>query len=481
MEGTDDVVARWRELAHGALKGAPYETLTSTTADGIVLEPLHGPSPPHYSGRPTAGRWQVVQRIDADEGGAAQAIADLTNGADALELVFAGAPLAYGRGLTATTLDDLDAVLAEVLIEHAPIHLAAGGLGYGALSLFAALAERRGVAPAALHAGVDPCGALFACGSARLADAGDAIAAFVERGFNGTALLADGRPAAEAGATPAQELAFALASFLAHLRAADEAGVSPERAFPLIAMGLCADQDQFATIAKLRAARRLHGLIASQCRVEASLALHASTSWRMLSRSDPHTNLLRLTIAALSAGCGGVDALTVLPFDDCGPAGASPFARRMGRNIQSLLLEEAHVAALADPGAGSGTIETLTDALAQAAWSAFQAIDGHHVERIADGTWADEIARSERAAQREVADGERAIIGVTRHPPAEPRRVAPQPAIAAPKGSEPSHAGTFEERVRGAAQGASIGSLSGEPSYEAPASPPIRLSAPHEG
>ena len=72
--------------------------------------------------------------------------------------------------------------------------------------------------------------------------------------------------------------------------------------------------------------------------------------------------MLRTTIAAFSAGVGGADAIAVLPFT---AALGLPdrFARRIARNMQLLLLEESNLARVADPAAGSGAIEDLTEKL----------------------------------------------------------------------------------------------------------------------
>lgn len=427
-----DTMARWRALAERALKGAPLDSLSHTTADGLTLAPLHGPAPPRYAGRATAGPWQVVQRVDRDEGAASQARDDLTNGATALCLTFAGAPLALGRGLVADTVDDLDRVLDGVLMDLIGLHVEAGGRQRQALALVLALADKRGTIPAELHAALDPIGAFAATGTMAPWDTvtrrlADTVGALVDRGVAGSAIVGDGRALAEAGATPVQELAFAIAALVATVRALDEAGLSPDITLPRAAIALTASADQFATIAKLRAARRLFALFATACGVETPCRLHVTTAQRMLSRADPHTNLLRLTIAAFAAGAGGADALTVLPFD----AGATPFSRRMARNIQSLLIEEAHVARMADPAAGAGALEAYTDALAEAAWTAAQDHDAHGlVQRIASGHIAREVERAAAARQERLAAGEATIIGVTQHKPQN--RVAPRALAAAP-------------------------------------------------
>jgi len=94
----------------------------------------------------------------------------------------------------------------------------------------------------------------------------------------------------------------------------------------------------------------------------------------MMTKRDAYTNMLRATIAVAAAGFGGADAVTVLPYT--APLGLpNAFARRVARNTQLLLLEESNLARVADPAAGSGALEALTQELCTAAWSLFQEIE----------------------------------------------------------------------------------------------------------
>ena len=100
----------------------------------------------------------------------------------------------------------------------------------------------------------------------------------------------------------------------------------------------------------------------------------AETAWRMLTQRDPYVNMLRATIATFSAGLGGANAITVLPHT-LALGLPDPFARRVARNTQLVLLEESNLAKVSDPAAGSGGIESLTQQLCEAAWTLFQEIE----------------------------------------------------------------------------------------------------------
>ncbi|MBJ3774472.1 methylmalonyl-CoA mutase family protein [Acuticoccus mangrovi] len=477
----------WRPLAEKALKGAPFDTLRTRIADGPTLEPIYPPRNPVYSGRPEAGPWQVVQRVDGGAGPARQAREDLENGATGLALVFAGAPGADGRGLLADTVDGLDEALAGILLDHCSVRLEAGARGLPALALLLALARSRGTPPMVLSGGVDPFGSLAAAGEGPAPETLAPLLAGMlrtadEAGLAGTLLTADARPLAEAGATPAHEVAFALAATAALARALDGEGIAPDVSLPAIEIALCADVDEFATIAKMRAARRLHGLLAAACGVDRPLTLHATTTARMLSFSDPQTNLLRLTIAAFAAGVGGADSVTVRAFD----AAASPFARRMARNVQTLLLEESHVDMLCDPAAGAGAIEAYTDAIAEEAWRLFQAYEREGLTAaIASGTVADAVTAAAEASEAALADGEKVMIGVTRHPPPAPTPVPQIAPVEAPtRHVRPVEGDGFAALLAAAGAGASLADLAAAlpaSTITAPPLPPARAARPFEG
>ncbi|RAH99370.1 methylmalonyl-CoA mutase [Acuticoccus sediminis] len=466
----ESLLGAWRPLAEKALKGQSLDTLDTETASGIRLGPLFAAADPSYLGRPTLGPWQVVARADAADA-AEQARTDLENGVAALALVFAGAPSAFGRGLAIGSLGELDAALGGVMLDIVPLRLEAGHGALAAAAMVAALADKRGTRPAALHAGIDPVGTFAFTGIAPTwsdpSALADAVAGVKAIGAPGTALLADGRIAAEAGAAPATELAFALHSLAAMLRLADAGGLAAADALAATSMALSANENQFATIAKFRAARRLHRLVADACGSDAPLVLHGETARRMLAYSDPQTNLLRLTIATFAAGVGGADSVSVLPFD----AEASPFARRMARNIQSLLIEESHVGRLSDAGAGSGAVEAYTDALAEAAWTRFQLFESEG-DAVASGKVAEMVASDRASAEKKLAAKDRVMIGVTIHPPTTATPVPPEPA-ASPLPTGTFAAGDFASLKAASADGSSLADLAIAPPADAATCPPL--------
>lgn len=259
------------------------------------------------------------------------------------------------------------------------------------------------------------------------------VGALHGRGPTALLMRADGRPYHEAGASEAQELAAVLATGVAYLRGWEDLGL--EAARDAISFTLVADADQFLTIAKSRALRRLWARVEQACGLEPKpIRLHAETAWRMLTRSDPHTNILRNTIAAASAILGGADSLTVLPHTRAlGLPDA--FARRIARNTSLVLLDEANLGRVADTSAGAGAFEALTETLCKEAWQLFQDLerDGGFVQALQSGTWQTRIAAVRATRRAALASGEATIVGVTRFEPSDEDRPG-NPAL--PSGSE---------------------------------------------
>jgi len=396
----------WRRLVEAALKGASFDKrLVSQTYDGLRVEPLY----PRAAGvKPVAGRaagaaWTVMQRIDHPDPKAAnkQALEDLENGAAGLTLVLAGSLNANGYGLPATP-EALAQALDTVALDAITFDFNLSPPTRNAVQLFAELVKSRKVSPASvdLRASINPIGGFAASGAspAPWRELSKRVAAMIHdlaaQGYRGPFAVADGRIIHNAGGSEAQELAFALAAAVDCLRALDAGGVPLEAARTMIYFRMAADADEFLTIAKFRAIRKLWARVEEACGLKPKPAIVAAeTAWRMMTERDPYVNMLRNTIAITAAGLGGADNIAALPHTAViGLPDA--FARRVARNTQLVLLEESNLAKVADPAAGSGAIEDLTGLLCAAAWTLFQAYDK------AGGAWA---ALEQGLIQRDVA------------------------------------------------------------------------------
>jgi methylmalonyl-CoA mutase len=224
-----------------------------------------------------------------------------------------------------------------------------------------------------------------------------------------------------------------MAAGVAYLRALTDAGLDVATAARLLEFRYAATDEQFPTIAKLRAARRLWARVLSACGAPdaGGQHQHAVSSPTMFTRRDPYVNLLRGTVAGFAAGVGGADAVTVAPFD-AALGVATPFSRRVARNTQALLIQEAHLARVVDPAGGGWLVESLTDALARAGWAFFQELEaaGGAVVALDSGLVAARVEAVRAGREKAVATRRTPITGVSEFPDlAEvPVERAPRPA-----------------------------------------------------
>jgi methylmalonyl-CoA mutase len=407
--------ARWRNLVDGVLKGKSFEALVSRTYDDIAIAPLYSRASADAPRalRAAPGRWSVVQRIDHPDPVAAnkQALTDLENGATGLQLVFAGSGGDYGFGLPDASEQTIAQVLDNVFLETGiDIELDLGAATRGAPEKVARLIEARGIDPKLTNIvfGLNPLGAVI---SGKLAAEdwpstaprfAQYVRSLADRGFTKSLCVANARPVHAAGGSEVQELAFALASAVTYLRALEAGGIDLDAGRKMISFRLACDADQFCGIAKFRALRRLWARTEEACGLAPSpLHLHAETAWRMMTRVDPHVNLLRATMAVFSAALGGADSISVLPFTQAlGLPDAA--ARRLARNTQLVLGEESNLDKVSDPAAGSGGYESLTNEFCERAWDMFQHIEteGGLAKALASGSLQSRVAET-RARRRE--------------------------------------------------------------------------------
>jgi methylmalonyl-CoA mutase len=439
---------QWRKLVAGVLKGGAFEKLVSRSDDGFDIQPIYA----RRIGARAKGKqgpWRVIARVDHPECALAngQALDDLSNGADGLEIIFAGADGAFGYGLANWDGAALDALFDGVRFDAGlTVQLDLGPAAEEqALAVVAAVA-RSGVDPASLDLAfnLDPLGALARSGQAledwpRTAPRlGGFAAALKGRGFTGPFVAADARSVHAAGGSPAQELAFALSAAIAYLRALADNGFAREAAREAIAFRLAADADEFLGLAKFRALRLLWARVGELCDLPPRAArIHGESAWRMMSARDPWVNVLRGAMAAFSAGLGGADSVSVLPFTQALGL-PDPFARRLARNSQLILLEESHLGFVADPAAGAGAFEALTAALCEKAWTLFQAIeaDGGLYGALTRGDFQAQVAATADARARDVARRKTPLTGVSDFPDLSEIKVetlsATRPAFAYP-------------------------------------------------
>lgn len=445
---------RWRSAVAGVLAKStkrdpadlppePERLLDSATYDGFPIRPLYTRADEHAEAalpgnwpfvrggdarRDAKTGWKVADVYPADGATAAEAngsiLLGLTEGISALVL-------RVGDGSTETGVapSDLDRLLDGVYLDLVPVVVQMSGDGstYAdtADALLALLANLDNDQRSRLSVdlGADPLSAPLA---GRPTPALGDVIATAQRltGFDGhvRALTVDGPAFHNRGASASWELAAAIGAGVAYLRHLVDAGLSTSAALAQISFRFAADDDQFMTIAKLRAARQLWARIAEVVGEPAAGAatVHATTSLPMMSQRDPWVNMLRTTVAAFGAGVGGADTVQVHPFDiaiDGGfPGTARSFARRIARNTQLLLLEESHIGRVLDPAGGSWFVEDLTRELAGQAWSRFQDIEAQGGFEAARDSIRAQIAEVDNRRAADIAHRRTAITGVNEYP-----------------------------------------------------------------
>lgn len=417
------VLRKARRLGDDAPDGEVWDVLAGTTLDGLRVPPLGTPElvadlPAPVRPPARDAGWDVRAWLaDADPArGNAALLTDLENGATSL-LVQVGA------GGTAAV--DLPRLLDGVLLDVAAVVLDAPGDPLGAAR---ALAEVAAAVQAPLAAGtnlgVDPVAARvrgLAPEQSREADE-EALreAAALARELGCRAFVVDGTALHDLGASDVQEVGYALAVAAHLLRTLEGAGIGVDEAAGMVEFRLAVTDQQFVTIAKLRAVRRLWARVLELSGASVDrrqMVLHALTSRPMMTRYDPWVNQLRTCVAAFAAGVGGADAVTVLPFDSrLGVPDA--FGRRIARNTSTLLVEESHVARVADPAGGAFAVEKLTDDLAVAAWEELgrlEAAGGVHAA-LEDGSLRARVADVVAERDRRVATRQQPLTGTSEFP-----------------------------------------------------------------
>lgn len=465
--------ARWTALVEKTLKGQSFdEALTVKTPDGLTIQPLYTAKDGALVARDLRPRdadrpWDLRMRAaHADPARAAKDImVDLENGAASVLLAIDPTGV---NGVAVASADDLGKTLTGVMLDLAPVALDAGFLGPKAADWLATQAKAAPNAPLAFH--MDPLTAFAQAGvspgpiESHVFNAATVGARLTTTYAKASLLLATGRAAHEAGGSNVEELALMTASALTYAKALVRSGLTMDEAFSRITLGVSLDGEYFTGIAKLRAARALWARLTQACGVTVPAVIEARSSGRMLARMDAWTNLLRLTSAGFAGAVGGADVVVLGAFTDAIGL-PTTFARRQARNTQLVLMEESNLGRVADPAGGAWYLDSLTDQIARAAWTSFQAIEaaGGAIKALEAGLISDAVARTRAEQEAAFADKSRKILGVTVFPNADDKAAEVEsldPAAFAVAGPDP--------RLPG-------------PDSRCPALTPIRFAAAFEG
>ncbi len=441
--------AEWIAKVEAELNGASYDTLGSETLGGVPLEPLYTADDlaeidsagfpgvfPFVRGARPLGGWKIRQEYDDPRLTVCseKVRKGVEHGVEALWL-----RLGPRHGCRVLTVEDIDTLLAPVDLRTTSVCLDAGSDALAVAAGLVAVAERREIGAAQLHAcfGLDPIGLLAANGGieggmrARLGELRDLGAWCSEHAPLARAVCVSSDAVQNGGASTVQELAASIATGVEYLRQLTDAGLSVDQAARQIFFSYSISSDFFAQIAKLRAARWLwaHVVVASGGEPRSgAMEIHARTSRFTKTQRDPWVNMLRATAECTAAVLGGAQSVATLPFDVAiGPPGE--LAERVARNTQVVLREESHLDAVADPAGGSWFVEKLTFDLGRAAWEELQRIEaaGGILRAMASGRLADPVREVARTAQGRVATRKTPIVGVSEFPNLQEDSVVREP------------------------------------------------------
>ena len=396
----------WEDAIRKDLKGADYsKRLIWQTAEGLAVKPYYRAediagldylqaapaSFPFVRGARLTGDWRIREEIDATDPEQANCAACSAVAAGAEEIAFLNAEIGNSS--------DLAMLLAN--LQEIPVHFENAGE-----PLVRLLIERQRHSP--VSTGFDPLSNLDFAAEV-IASAPSSFVPFTMHGAKFE----------EAGATAVEEVGFTLAGAVDFLAEMQSRKVEVDRATASIGFSFAIGANYFFQIAKLRAFRMVWARVVESfggSHASAAARIHARTSRWNKTVYDPHVNILRATTEAMSAVLGGADSVSVAPFDECykTPDEAS---RRLARNTQILLKQEALLSRVADPGAGSYYLETVTDFIAREAWKLMQGIeaDGGYRKAQAEGRIAQALKQSLAAREKAVASRRRVFTGTNQY------------------------------------------------------------------
>ena len=405
----------WRAAAEKLLKGAPFDKrLIKKTYEGIDILPMYfktdRDNAAHKAEFPgdtpfvrstaalghVAKPWLISQETpypDPEEFNAA-AKNDLSKGQNAVNMPLDRAgrkglsPLdaesadVGARGVSLAVLEDVEKALKDVDLNNVTLMVQPGASALPAFSLILGCMEKHGMKAGAVKAffAADPISALACEGAlpASLETLYDEMAALTKWAAQNApgikTIGASSSPWHNAGANAVQELAYTLSSAVASVDAMMKRGLAFDDIASKLVFTFSVGSDFFMEIAKLRSARLLWENIAEAYgagKDAKKMVIHARTSEWNKTKTDPYVNMLRVTTETFSAIAGDADSIHVGPFDETIGL-PSDFSRRIARNVQIILKDEAHFGKVVDPSGGAYYVESLTDQLTKKAWALFQ-------------------------------------------------------------------------------------------------------------
>lgn len=222
----------------------------------------------------------------------------------------------------------------------------------------------------------------------------------------------------ESAAGSLEEVGFALSAAVDFVAEMQERGLNVDSITASMSFSFAMGPEFFIQIAKMRAFRLVWAKAVENFGGAADAArpsIHASTVKWNATLYDPQSNILRAATETISAVLGGADSISISPFDECfrHPDESS---RRLARNTQIILKQEAFLSRVADPVGGSYLIEALTNSIALKAWKLFQELEttGGYRKALAAGVIPSVLDKRMASREEAVACRRRVLIGTNR-------------------------------------------------------------------
>jgi len=427
--------AAWRAAIEKDLKGADFDKkLVHPTEDGIPVRPYYRredlPASPWTGAAPGAAPWHRGYSPERNAWAIRSVVAVSDPTAAAVHALRAAERGAAAIVYTGLKPGGVAGALASLNLRTTGVVLDLGPLTSAGIEDLLAVAKAQGVPATELKGALalDPVLDFATGGAPSLVANLDAAAHLLKANpfgpdFRPLTIAADRLQAA--GASGAQELAYGLAALVELVDGLNDRGIAPAVTLGAVELSLGIGRDVLLEIAKFRAVKALLGQVLTAYGV-ADVRVRVTATTTELNRTlyDPNVNMLRATTEAMAAALGGVEALTVAPYDT---AFRTPdeFSERISRNVQLLLQEEAYLDRVADPLGGSYAIENLTFELATKAWSLFQGVaaEGGFAAAWTAGTIPSAIAGILSGRVKNLATRRSALIGTNAYPNAKDRRL----------------------------------------------------------
>lgn len=443
---------QWKEQISADLKGAEFDKLVWKPYEGFPVEPMYSRPdiaglrpidslpgfPPYVRGTRALGHavhsWTIAQTtgVPLPEAAAEEIVFARRHGQDGAVLrMDRAAMLACGSGCASgnavgdggTAVQHLpDFLRISERIQPGIVMDIQAGMSSPIFLAMAVVAER-----SLSHVSFNPLAHLISTGTLpysfettfRLMH--DAVSYVDQRTMPTTVISVCGDCYHDAGASATLELACMLASGVEYLNRLTDLGLTADAVARRMRFDIPVGMSFFMEIAKLRAARLLWSRVTSAFGVTdddaRKMRMYTRTSLWHQTKYDPYVNMLRSTIEAMAAVIGGTDAMFTAPFDEIAST-PGDFSKRIARNLQVILREEARLGQVTDPAAGSYYVESLTHALVEHAWETFREIEaqGGYIAAAGNGFIQDRIARTAEEKRTNISRRRDVIVGSNQYP-----------------------------------------------------------------